>query len=61
LLVVLYGCETWWLILREERRLRAFENRVMRRMFEPKGDEVTEEWIKLNSEELNDQHPIFFG
>jgi len=39
--VVLYGCETWSLILREERRLRVYENRVLRRIFGPKGDEVT--------------------
>ena len=38
--VVVYGCETWSLKLREERRLRAFENRVLRRIFGPKGDEV---------------------
>ena len=38
--VVLYGCETWSLILREERRLRVFENRVLRRVFGPKRDEV---------------------
>jgi len=41
LLVVLYGCETWSLTLREERRLRVFENRVLRRIFGPKRDEVT--------------------
>jgi hypothetical protein len=41
--VVLYGCETWSLILKEERRLRVFENRVLRRIFGPKKDEVTEE------------------
>ena len=40
---VLYGCETWYLILREERRLRVFENRMLRRIFEPKRDEVTGE------------------
>jgi len=38
----------------EERRFRAFENRVLRRIFEPKGDEVTREWRKLHNEELND-------
>jgi hypothetical protein len=38
----LYGCETWSLTLREERRLRVFENRVLRRVFGPKRDEVTE-------------------
>jgi len=52
--VVLYGCETWSLTSREERRLRVSENRVLRRMFEPKRDEVTREWRKLHNEELND-------
>ena len=52
--VVLYGCETWSLILREERRLRVFENGVLRRMFGPKRDEVTGEWKILHNEELND-------
>jgi len=52
--VVLYGCETWSLILRDEPRLRVFENRVLRRVFEPKRDEVTGEWRKLHNEELND-------
>ena len=42
--VVLYGCKTWSRILREERRLRVFENRVLRGVFEPKWDEVTGEW-----------------
>jgi hypothetical protein len=51
--VVLYGCETWSLILREEGRLRAFENRVLRRMFGPKRDEVTGGWRKLHNEELH--------
>ena len=51
--VVLYGCETWSLILREERRLSVFENRVLRRIFGPKRDEVTWEWKKLHNEELN--------
>jgi hypothetical protein len=45
--VVLYGCETWSLTLREEQRLRVFENRVLRRIFRPKRDEVTGEWRKL--------------
>jgi hypothetical protein len=40
--VVLYGCETWSLTLREEHRLRVFENRVLRRIFGPKRDEMTE-------------------
>ena len=48
------GCETWSLTLREERRLRVFENRVLRRVFGPKKDEVTWEWIKLHNEELSD-------
>jgi hypothetical protein len=52
--VVLYGCETRFLTLRVERRLRALENRVRRRIFGPKGDEVTGEWRKLHNEELND-------
>ena len=52
--VVLYGCETWSLTLREKRRLRVFENRVLRRIFGPKRDEVTGEWRKLHNEELND-------
>ena len=52
--VVLYGCETWSLTLREERRLGVFENRVLRRIFGPKRDEVKREWRKLQNEELND-------
>ena len=51
--VVLYGCETWSLTLREERRLRVFENRMLRRIFGPKRDEVTGEWRELHNEELN--------
>jgi hypothetical protein len=52
--VVLYGCETWSLTLREEQRLRVFENRVLRRIFGPKRDEVTGKWRRLHDEELND-------
>jgi hypothetical protein len=52
--VVLYGCETWSLTLREEPRLRVFKNRVLRRIFGPKRDEVTREWRRLHNEELND-------
>jgi hypothetical protein len=52
--LVLYGYETWSLTLREERRLRAFENRVLKRIFGPKRDEVRGEWRKLYSDELND-------
>ena len=51
--VVLYGCETWSMTLREERRLRVFENRVLRRIFGSKRDEVTGEWKKLHNEKLN--------
>jgi hypothetical protein len=50
--VVLYGCETWSLSLREERRLSVFENRVLRRIFGPKRDEGTGGWRKLYNEEL---------
>jgi len=52
--VVFYGCETWSLTLKEERRLRVFENRVLSGVFEAKGDEVTGEWRKLHNEELSD-------
>jgi hypothetical protein len=48
----LYGRETWSLTLREEHRLRVFENRVLKRIFRPKMDEVTGEWRKLHSEKL---------
>jgi hypothetical protein len=56
--VVLYGCETWSLTLREERRLRVFENRVLRRVFGPKRDEVTGELRKLHNDELNDLYSL---
>jgi hypothetical protein len=52
--VVLYGCETWSLTLREEHRLRVIENRVQRRIFGPKRDEVTGEWRKLHNKEFRD-------
>jgi hypothetical protein len=52
--VVLYGCKTWNLTLREEYRLRVFENRVLRRIFGPKMDEVTAGWRKLHNEQLHD-------
>jgi hypothetical protein len=52
--VVLYGCETWALTLREEHRLRAVENRMLRRIFGPRKDEVTGEWRKLHNEEFRD-------
>jgi hypothetical protein len=48
-----YGCETWSLTLREEHILRVLENRVLRRIFGPKGDEVTGGWRKLRNEELH--------
>jgi hypothetical protein len=51
--VVLYGCETWSLTLREEHRLRVFENRVLRGIFGPKRDEVTGGWRKMHNEELH--------
>jgi hypothetical protein len=54
--VVLYGCETWSLTSTEEHRLRVFENRVLRRIFGPKRDEVTGEWRKLHSGELHNLH-----
>jgi hypothetical protein len=50
----MYGCETWSLTLREEHRLSVFENRVLRRIFGPKSDVLTDEWRKLHNEELND-------
>ena len=52
--VVLYGCETWSLTLREECRLRVFEKRVLSRIFGPKRDVVIRKWRKLYNEELND-------
>jgi hypothetical protein len=51
--VVLYGCETWSVTLRGEHRLRAFENRILRRIFGPKRDKVIGEWRKLQNEELH--------
>jgi len=61
--VVLYGCETWSLKLKEERRPRVFENRLLRKVFGSKRDEVTGEWRKLHNEELNDLYslPILSG
>jgi len=52
--VELYGCETWSLTLREERRWRVFENRVLSRIFGLRRDEVIGEWRKIHNEELND-------
>ena len=51
-------CETWSLTLREERRLRVFDNRVLRRVFGPKKNEVTGEWRKLHNEELRDLYSL---
>ena len=56
--MVLYGCETWSLTLREERRLMVFENRVLRKVYGPKRDEVTGEWRRLHNEELNDLYSL---
>jgi len=55
--VVLYGCEKWSLTLREERKLRVFENMVLRRIFGPRSDEITGEWRRMHNEELNDLYP----
>jgi hypothetical protein len=52
--VHLHGCETWSLTLREERGLRMFDNRVLRRIFGPRMDEVTWQWSKLHNGKLND-------
>jgi hypothetical protein len=52
--VVLYGCGTWPLALREEQRLKMFENRVLRRIFGPKRGEATGEWRRLHNEKLHD-------
>jgi hypothetical protein len=54
--VVVYGCEIWSVTLREEHRLRVFENRVLRGIFGPKRIEITGEWRRLRNEELNDLH-----
>ena len=54
LTVALYGCETWFFILRDNRRLRVFENMVLRRIFGPRWDEVRREWSKLHDEQLHD-------
>jgi len=51
--VVLYGCETWSVTVREKRRPRVFENRMLRRIFGPKKGEITGERRKLHNEELN--------
>jgi hypothetical protein len=56
--VVLYGCETWSLPLREEHRLGVFENRVLRRIFRAKTGEITGGWRKLLNEELHDLYSL---
>jgi hypothetical protein len=56
--VVWYGCETWSLTLRENHILRMFENRVPRRIFGPKKDEVIGDWRKLHNEEICDLHSL---
>ena len=58
ILPVLFGRETCSLTWREERRLRVFEKRALRRIFGPKGDEVTREWIQLHNEKLNDLYTL---
>jgi hypothetical protein len=55
--VVLYGCEVWSLTLREEHRLKLFDNRVLRKIFGPKTDEVTGEWRRLRNGELYELYP----
>jgi hypothetical protein len=56
--VILYGCKTWSLTLREERRIRVFEKRVLRRIFVPKKDEVITEWRRLHNKKLNDLYSL---
>ena len=56
--VVLYGCETWSLTLREEHRLRVFENKVLRKIFGAKKDEITVEWRKLHNAELHSLYRV---
>jgi hypothetical protein len=56
--VVLYCCETWSLTLREERRLRVFENRMLRRIFGPKRDDIIEECRKLHNKEPDDLYSL---
>ena len=54
----MHGCDTWSLTLRDEHRLRVFENRVLRRIYGPKREEVTGEWRKLHNEELNNLYSL---
>jgi hypothetical protein len=55
---ILYGCETWSLTLRDEYRLRIFENRVLRRIFGPKRKEVAGSWSRLHNEELHNLYAL---
>jgi hypothetical protein len=56
--VVLYGCKTWYLTLREEHRLKVLENRVLRRTFGLKGNELTGSWRKLHNEDLHNLYSL---
>jgi hypothetical protein len=56
--VVLYGCETWSLTLREEHRLRVFENRVLKRIFGPKRVDMTGDWRKQHNEKLHNLYSL---
>jgi hypothetical protein len=56
--VALYGCKTWSITLREEHGLRLFENRVLRRIFGPKRNEVIRDWRELHNEELHNLHSL---
>jgi hypothetical protein len=55
--VILFGCEIWSLTLREKSRLRVFLNKLLKRIFLPKTENVTGEWIKLHNQELNNLYP----
>jgi hypothetical protein len=57
LVLRVYGCETWSLTVREEHKLRVFENRVLRTIFGPKRNGVTGGWRKLHNEELHELYP----
>jgi hypothetical protein len=54
----LYGCEAWSVTLRDEHRLRAFKDRLLRKIFGSKSDEVTGEWRRLQNEELYALYPL---
>ncbi|PSN29675.1 hypothetical protein C0J52_27973 [Blattella germanica] len=57
-MIILYGCETWTLTLREEKRLRVFENKVLKKIFGPKRDEETGEWKRLHNTDLKSRNII---